>query len=148
MAWHGRFLMLGVARHPQRGKHTFRFLKGSLGLTAAKVRTPGQADRWVRLVMAAYAQLLIARTGTGDLRRPWKNHRTPTGPAPPGGSAADFPTSAGTSAPPHMSLNPDDPDPDDPKAPPAARHPATRSPRKAASSTNKTALPRRSQAKT
>jgi hypothetical protein len=35
--------------------------KGTLGLTAVKVRTPEQADRWVRLVMAAYAQLQPAR---------------------------------------------------------------------------------------
>lgn len=61
-------------------EHTFRFLKGALGLTAAKVRTPAQADRWVRLVMAAYAQLLIARPLTGDLRRPWER---PPGPGRP-----------------------------------------------------------------
>jgi hypothetical protein len=29
-------------------EHTFKFAKGTLGLTAAKVRTPDQADRWVR----------------------------------------------------------------------------------------------------
>jgi DDE superfamily endonuclease len=61
-------------------EHTFRFLKGTLGLTAAKVRTPAQADRWVRLVMAAHAQLLIARPLTGDLRRPWER---PPGPGRP-----------------------------------------------------------------
>jgi hypothetical protein len=83
--------MLGVARHPQRGKHTFRFLKGSLGLTAAKVRTPGQADRWVRLVMAAYAQLLIARTGTADLRRPWEKPPDPARPLTPGRVRRGFP---------------------------------------------------------
>jgi hypothetical protein len=53
-------------------EHTFRFLKGALGLTAAKVRTPAQASRWVRLVMAAHAQLLLARPDTADLRRPWQ----------------------------------------------------------------------------
>ena len=42
-------------------EHAFKFAKSTLGLTAAKVRTPQQADRWVRLVMAAVAQLLIAR---------------------------------------------------------------------------------------
>ena len=34
-------------------EHAFKFAKGTLGLTAARVRTPEQADRWVRLVMAA-----------------------------------------------------------------------------------------------
>ena len=51
----------GAPTCPVRRRAHLRFLKGSLGLTAAEVRTPGQADRWVRLVMAAYAQLLIAR---------------------------------------------------------------------------------------
>jgi hypothetical protein len=72
-------------------EHTFRFLKGSLGLTAAKVRTPGQADRWVRLVMAAYAQLLIARTGTADLRRPWEKPPDPDRPLTPGRVRRGFP---------------------------------------------------------
>ena len=63
-------------------EHTFRFLKGALGLTAAKVRTPAQADRWVRLVTAAYAQLLIARQDTADLRRPWETPPRPGRPAP------------------------------------------------------------------
>jgi hypothetical protein len=65
-------------------EHAFKFAKGTLGLTAAKVRTPGQADRWVRLVMAALAQLLLARPLTADLRRPWET-RPPAGrPLPPG----------------------------------------------------------------
>ena len=42
-------------------EHAFKLLKGTLGLTAAKVRDPGQADRWIRLLMAAHAQLLLAR---------------------------------------------------------------------------------------
>jgi hypothetical protein len=32
-------------------EHAFKLLKGTLGLTAAKVRAPEQADRWVRLLM-------------------------------------------------------------------------------------------------
>jgi hypothetical protein len=63
-------------------ERTFRFLKGSLGLAAAKVRTPGQADRRVRLIMAACAQLLIARTDTADLRRPWGKHPAPAARSP------------------------------------------------------------------
>ena len=72
-------------------EHTFRFLKGALGLTAAKVRTPEQADRWVRLVMAAYAQLLIARPHTADLRRAWERPPGPARPMTPGRVRRGFP---------------------------------------------------------
>jgi hypothetical protein len=51
-------------------EHAIRTLKGILGLTAAKVRAPEQADRWVRLLMAAHAQLLLARPLAADLRHP------------------------------------------------------------------------------
>ena len=65
-------------------EHAFKFAKGTLGLTAARVRTPGQADRWARLVMAAQAQLLLARPHAADLRRPWET-RPPAGrPLTPG----------------------------------------------------------------
>lgn len=72
-------------------EHTFRFLKGALGLTAAKVRTPEQADRWVRLVVAAYAQLLLARPHTADLRRPWEKPPAPDRPLTPGRVRRGFP---------------------------------------------------------
>ena len=65
-------------------EHAFRFAKGHLGLTAARVRTPQQADRWVRLVMAALAQLLLARPLAADLRRPWEKRPDPARPLPPG----------------------------------------------------------------
>jgi hypothetical protein len=65
-------------------EHAFKLLKGTLGLTAAKVRTPEQADRWVRVVMAAHAQLLLARPLAADLRRPWEKHPDPARPLPPG----------------------------------------------------------------
>ena len=65
-------------------EHAFKFAKTTLGLTAARVRTPQQADRWVRLVMAAFAQLLLARPHAVGLRRPWET-RPPAGrPLPPG----------------------------------------------------------------
>jgi hypothetical protein len=75
-----------VARLPGRfdEEHAFKLAKGTLGLTAAKVRTPEQAGRWVRLVMAAAAQLLLARPLTADLRRPWEKHPDPARPLPPG----------------------------------------------------------------
>src|SRR5258708_5311863 len=65
-------------------EHAFKFAEGHLGLTAARVRTAGQADRWVRLVMAADAQLLLARPLAADLRRPWEKRPDPARPLPPG----------------------------------------------------------------
>jgi hypothetical protein len=65
-------------------EHAFKLLKGTLGLTAAKIRTPGQADRWTRLLMAAHAQLLLARPLAADLRRPWEKHPDPARPLAPG----------------------------------------------------------------
>ncbi|HEY1005195.1 MAG TPA: transposase [Streptosporangiaceae bacterium] len=65
-------------------EHAFKLLKGTLGLTAAKVRDPGQADRWARIVMAACAQLLLARPLAADLRRPWEKQPDPARPLTPG----------------------------------------------------------------
>ena len=65
-------------------EHAIRTLKGTLGLTAAKVRDPGQADRWVRILMAAHAQLLLARPLAADLRRPWEKQPDPARPLAPG----------------------------------------------------------------
>jgi len=65
-------------------EHAFKLLKGALGLTAAKVRAPEQADRWARLLMTACAQLLLARPLAADLRRPWEKHPDPSRPLPPG----------------------------------------------------------------
>jgi hypothetical protein len=65
-------------------EHAFKTLKATLGLTAAKVRTPEQADRWARLVIAAHAQLHLARPLAADLRRPWEKHPAPGRPLTPG----------------------------------------------------------------
>jgi DDE superfamily endonuclease len=65
-------------------EHAFKLLKGTLGLTAAKVRAPEQADRWARLLMTACAQLLLARPLAADLRRPWEKHPDPARPLTPG----------------------------------------------------------------
>jgi len=65
-------------------EHAIRTLKGTLGLTAAKVRDPGQADRWVQILMAAHAQLLLARPLAADLRRPWEKQPDPARPLAPG----------------------------------------------------------------
>jgi SAM-dependent methyltransferase len=58
-------------------EHTFRFCKQALGWTTPRVRTPEQADRWTWLILAAYAQLRLARPFTADTRLPWER-RLPT----------------------------------------------------------------------
>jgi hypothetical protein len=56
----------------------FRFLKQHLGWTRPKLRDPAAADRWTWLVIAAYAQLHLARDLAADIRLPWQR------PCPPG----------------------------------------------------------------
>ena len=53
-------------------EHTFRFLKQSLGWTRPKLRDPAAADRWTWLVIAACAQLHLARRLAADHRLPWQ----------------------------------------------------------------------------
>ena len=69
-------------------EHTFRFLKQQLGWTRPKLRDPAAADRWTWLVIAAYAQLHLARDLAADIRLPWQQPcaaRPPhPGPGPPG----------------------------------------------------------------
>ena len=106
-------------------------LKGTLGLTAAKVRAPEQADRWVRLLMAAHAQLLLATApgrrspaALGETAR----SRPAAGPGtgPPG--VSQHPPRAWGHPP--VSRNPPAPAPAGPKAAAKAQHPATFSPAK------------------
>ena len=124
---------------PQSGH---RFAKGTLGLTAARVRTPEQADRWVRLVMAAYAQLLLARPHAADLRRPWET-RPPAGrPLTPGRVRRGFANIRRLIGTPAHVANPPGPDQAAAKAPPAARRPATRYRRNRQRTAKKTRSPR------
>ena len=58
-----------VERQPE---HTFRFLKQQLRWTRPKLRDPAAADRWTWLVIAAHAQLHLARDLAGDIRLPWQ----------------------------------------------------------------------------
>jgi hypothetical protein len=53
-------------------EHTVRFMKQTLGWTTPRVRHPEQADRWTWLVLAAYAQLRLARAIVADARLPWE----------------------------------------------------------------------------
>jgi hypothetical protein len=107
-------------------EHAFRFVKDTLGLTAAKVRTPARADRWVRLVMAAYARLFLARPLAAGLRRPWERPPDPARPATPGRVRRGFPgirTRLGTPARVAQATRPGS---GRPRAQLAAPHPATR----------------------
>jgi len=56
-------------------EHAIRFLKQTLGWTAPRVRHPEQAERWTWLVLAAYAQLRLARGVVADRRLPWERPR-------------------------------------------------------------------------
>lgn len=58
-------------------EHTFRMLKQTLGWTCPKTRSPDAADRWTRLILAAYTQLRLARPLAADLRRPWEKPVSP-----------------------------------------------------------------------
>jgi len=56
-------------------EHTVRFAKQTLGWTTPRPRHPEQADRWTWLVLAAYAQLRLARQLACDQRLPWERPR-------------------------------------------------------------------------
>jgi hypothetical protein len=58
-------------------EHTFRFLKQVLGWTAPRLRAPAAADLWTWLIIAAHAQLWLARPLTEDLRLPWQRPALP-----------------------------------------------------------------------
>lgn len=53
-------------------EHAIRHWKQSLDWTTPRVRHPEQADRWTWLILAAYAQLLLARGVVADRRLPWE----------------------------------------------------------------------------
>jgi DDE superfamily endonuclease len=59
-------------------EHTFRFWKQVLGWTRPRLRDPAAAGRWTWIIIAAHAQLRLARPLAADLRLPWER------PAPPG----------------------------------------------------------------
>lgn len=58
-------------------EHTFRLFKQTLGWTGPRLRSSDAADRWTWLVIAAYAQLRLARPLSADLRRPWERPAEP-----------------------------------------------------------------------
>jgi hypothetical protein len=58
-------------------EHAIRFWKETLGWTKPKLRHPEQADLWTWLVVAAYAQLGLARGVAVDRRLPWEKPLPP-----------------------------------------------------------------------
>jgi DDE superfamily endonuclease len=58
-------------------EHAIRFWKEKLGWTKPKLRHPEQADLWTWLVVAAYAQLGLARGVAVDRRLPWEKPLPP-----------------------------------------------------------------------
>ncbi|HEX8008274.1 MAG TPA: NF041680 family putative transposase [Trebonia sp.] len=58
-------------------EHTFRFFKQVPGWTRPKLRDPAAADRWTWLILAAYAQLYLARPLAADIRLPWQQPCAP-----------------------------------------------------------------------
>ncbi|GAA3503485.1 hypothetical protein GCM10019016_127400 [Streptomyces prasinosporus] len=58
-------------------EHTFRLFKQALGWTKPRLRSSEAADRWTCLVIAAYAQLRLARPLATDLCRPWEKPTEP-----------------------------------------------------------------------
>jgi len=129
-------------------EHAFKFAKGALGLTAAKVRTPGQADRWVRLVMAAFAQLLLARPLAADLRRPWETRPPDNRPLSPGRVRRGFANIRAQLGTPAHVAKPARPGPGRPKGPanrPAPRYPV---PKKTSTTDKQSTQSRRSKVKT
>jgi DDE superfamily endonuclease len=63
-------------------EHTLRFCKERLGWDRARPRTPAQMDRWTWIVLAAYAQLRLARPLVTDRRLPWEKRLPPAASTP------------------------------------------------------------------
>ena len=71
-------------------EHTIRLEKSTLGWVTPALRLPEQADRWTAIILAACAQLVLARPLAADLRLPWE-HPRPPGQLTPGRVRRDFP---------------------------------------------------------
>ena len=72
-------------------EHTFRFLKQQLGWTRPLLRDPAAADLWTCLIIAAYAQLWIARKLTTVTCLPWQKRPPGTGSGNPRASPRGIP---------------------------------------------------------
>ena len=107
-------------------EHTFRFLKQQLGWTRPLLRDPAAADRWTWLLIAAYAQLYLARDLAAVVRLPWQPRRPAAGDDPRPGPRRIPPRPRNRRHPRQRRRNPPAPAPDAPKARrTSTRHPAT-----------------------
>lgn len=80
--WHGKGepdldLLWRSCVHRFDLEHAIKFFKGTLGWTTPRVRRPEQADLWTWLILAAYAQLRLARGIVADRRLPWEKPLPP-----------------------------------------------------------------------
>ncbi len=96
-------------------EHTFRFLKQQLGWTRPLLRDPAAADRWTWLVIAAYAQLWIARHLAAVARLPWQPRPPGPGAVTPGQARAGFRRARETAGTPASPAKPAGPGPGRPK---------------------------------
>ncbi len=71
-------------------EHAIKFQKAALGWVTPALRHPGQADRWTGIIIASYAQLVLARPLAADQRLPWERPRHPAR-LTPGRVRRDFP---------------------------------------------------------
>jgi hypothetical protein len=71
-------------------EHAIKFQKATLGWVTPSPRLPEQADRWTAIIIASYAQLVLARPLAADQRLPWERPRDPAR-LTPGRVRRDFP---------------------------------------------------------
>jgi hypothetical protein len=113
-------------------EHTVRFAKQTLGWTTPRLRHPEQAERWTWLVLAAYAQLRLARQLVADQRLAWERPRPP-GRLSPYRVRRGFPRLLCVVGSPAAAPKPSGRSPGRPKdhrSGPAVRHPAVKKPTK------------------
>jgi hypothetical protein len=101
-------------------EHAIRFAKTTLGWTMPALRHPEQADRWTAIILAACAQLVLARPLAADHRLPWEHPRDPAQ-LTPGRVRRDFPRLRAALPPVASPRKPCRPGPGRPKGRPA-RH--------------------------
>jgi hypothetical protein len=96
-------------------EHTFRFLKQQLGWTRPLLRDPAAADLWTWLIIAACAQLWIAREITAVACLPWQRHPPEPAAVTPGQARAGFRRARETAGTPASPAKPAGPGPGRPK---------------------------------
>jgi hypothetical protein len=102
-------------------EHTFRFLKQQLGWTRPLLRAPAAADRWTWLLIAAWAQLYLARHLAAVTRLPWQARPPQPAAMTPGQVRAGFRRARETAGTPAGPAKPAGPGPGRPKGSKNAR---------------------------